>query len=68
MNYHAIRGKFDFPPLLQRRKGRSKYGAKNLKKAEKKSTLPDISLAEKVERYRYLRYGYSLHGRHARRF
>jgi len=68
VNYHAIRGKYDFPALLNRRKGRSKYGAKNLKKADKKSTLPYISLKEKVERYRYLRYGYSNQGRHARRF
>ena len=28
VNYHAIRGKGDFPPLSNRRKGRSKYGAK----------------------------------------
>jgi small subunit ribosomal protein S12 len=28
VNYHAIRGKGDFQPLLNRRKGRSKYGAK----------------------------------------
>jgi small subunit ribosomal protein S12 len=32
VNYHAIRGKGDFPPLLNRRKGRSKYGAKQIKK------------------------------------
>ena len=31
VRYHAIRGQGDFPPLLHRRNGRSKYGAKRPK-------------------------------------
>jgi len=38
VNYHAIRGKGDFPPLLNRRKGRSKYGVKSSKKKSSNDT------------------------------
>jgi len=73
VNYHAIRGKGDFPPLLNRRKGRSKYGARKLKVAEKsvnkdkKEQLTScISLVEKVARYRFLMYGYKMNRRDGR--
>ena len=70
VNYHAIRGKGDFPPLLNRRKGRSKYGARKLKVAEKsvnkdkkEQSTTRISLVEKVARYRFLMYGYKMNRR-----
>lgn len=63
VNYHAIRGKGDFPPLLNRRKGRSKYGAKKLKVGEKTNKIKNkvqspITRYESELRYRYLLYGY----------
>jgi len=63
VNYHAIRGKGDFPPLLNRRKGRSKYGVKNMYKPVKKKSYPSLFLAERVARRLYLQYGYSNHGK-----
>ena len=68
VNYHAIRGKGDFPPLLNRRKGRSKYGARKLKVAEKTTSKNNVkalsvSLEEKQARYRFLMYGYKPHSR-----
>jgi small subunit ribosomal protein S12 len=59
VNYHAIRGKGDFPPLLNRRNGRSKYAAKKLNKAKGWVTEKYLTKIEKEARYRYLRYGYS---------
>jgi hypothetical protein len=65
VNYHAIRGKGDFPPLMNRRKGRSKYGAKRqLDKAtelSQKKTKPLYHFQRK-NTYRFLNYGFSLHG------
>lgn len=71
VNYHAIRGKGDFPPLLNRRKGRSKYGARKLKVAEKTTSKNNVkalsvSLEEKQARYRFLMYGYKPHSRGSR--
>ena len=71
VNYHAIRGKGDFPPLLNRRNGRSKYGAKKLKKVVAKNTLtaeviPGYAL-NYVAKRRFLMYGWSLHKRAPRR-
>ena len=60
VNYHAIRGKGDFPPLLNRRKGRSKYAAKKLNKAVGWVTEKYLLKKEKEARYRYLWYGFSL--------
>lgn len=56
VNYHAIRGKGDFPPLLHRRKGRSKYGAKQPKLVEeKKKTTDEFLLKEQKElKHRFL--------------
>jgi small subunit ribosomal protein S12 len=71
VNYHAIRGKGDFPPLLNRRNGRSKYGAKKLKKAVVKNTvIPEIIpgyALNYVAKRRFLMYGWSLHNRSPRR-
>ena len=53
VNYHAIRGKGDFPALLNRRKGRSKYGAKKMKVPQEKSAIM-LSAKEKKEAYRFL--------------
>ena len=74
VNYHAIRGRGDFPPLLHRRKGRSKYGAKQPssmhKVKEVSSPVPGqrMSLYAKSVKYRFLKYGLSEHGRHPRSF
>ena len=63
VNYHAIRGKGDFPALLNRRQRRSKYGAKQPKKPVKWPSVPFLLLREKIERRRYLTYGFTKHGR-----
>lgn len=63
VNYHAIRGQGDFPALLNRRKGRSKYGAKRLVKPVKHVFVPFATVREKKAKYRYLNYGYALNRR-----
>ena len=60
VNYHAIRGKGDFPPLLNRRKGRSKYAAKQLKKRVPWHFEKYLLKSEKVAKYRRLNYGYAI--------
>jgi len=65
VNYHAIRGKGDFPPLMNRRKGRSKYGAKRqVDKATELSQKKPKPLYhfQRKKTYRLLNYGFSLHG------
>ena len=56
VRYHAIRGKGDFLPLSNRRKGRSKYGAKRPKKVEEKNIHIDGPLLqeEKIQKHRFL--------------
>lgn len=58
VRYHAIRGKGDFPALLNRRNGRSKYGAKRPKLPEKKTTSENLYIfkEDKEAKYRFLRY------------
>ena len=60
VRYHAIRGQGDFPPLLHRRKGRSKYGAKQPKKVEekKKSIEGPLFKDEREAKYRFLWYNF----------
>ena len=60
VNYHAIRGKGDFPPLMHRRKGRSKYGAKQPKIAVEKNKNTDLFLLkeQKELKYRFLWYSF----------
>ena len=61
VNYHAIRGKGDFPPLLNRKKGRSKYGAKQIKDPNAKPLVQFQHMQNQLHRenrYRYLMYGY----------
>lgn len=63
VNYHAIRGKGDFPPLLNRKKGRSKYGAKQIKDPNAKPLFQFKRIVDKhhrATRYRYLIYGHRL--------
>ncbi len=68
VNYHAIRGKGDFPPLLLRKKGRSKYGTKRLvTKVKEVRHYPFVIPQEKIWHQRYLMYGYSNYGRQSRR-
>jgi small subunit ribosomal protein S12 len=50
VRYHAIRGVLDFPPLMARCKGRSKYGTKQRKSTEVKKFL------DKFQKYRFLQY------------
>ena len=66
VNYHAIRGKGDFPPLSNRRKGRSKYGAKKLKKVEEKRDIAKVALPYSAKR-KFLMYGFTLHSYMPRR-
>jgi small subunit ribosomal protein S12 len=56
VRYHAIRGQGDFPPLLHRRKGRSKYGAKRPKipQPDKKDII--LTKLEKEKAYRFLNW------------
>ncbi len=57
VRYHAVRGKGDFPPLMNRRNGRSKYGAKRPKKPETKNNAGEKVLLfkdEKEAKYRFL--------------
>jgi small subunit ribosomal protein S12 len=60
VRYHAIRGKGDFLPLNNRRKGRSKYGAKQPKKVEEKKPTIEGPLFrdEKEAKYRFLWYNF----------
>jgi hypothetical protein len=59
VNYHAIRGKGDFPALMHRRKGRSKYGAKQVKKPDDKKKHETYLLKEQKEsKYRFLWYAF----------
>jgi small subunit ribosomal protein S12 len=59
VNYHAIRGKGDFPALMHRRKGRSKYGAKQVKKPDDKKKHETFLLKEQKElKYRFLWYAF----------
>jgi hypothetical protein len=69
VNYHAIRGKGDFPPLLNRRKCRSKYGAKRPShfKREKWEQLFVLTKKEKLARRRYLCHNFNMNGRMPRR-
>ena len=60
VNYHAIRGKGDFPALMNRRKGRSKYGAKQPKKADEKNKKTEENLLKKQKelKYKFLWYSF----------
>jgi hypothetical protein len=53
VSYHAIRGKGDFPPLLNRRKGRSKYGAKRPKIPQATNSKNNVILTKENKRYFY---------------
>jgi len=66
VNYHAIRGKGDFPALLGRRKGRSKYGAKRPKipQLDKKDVI--LNKEDKEAAYRFLSWKTSIFRRHRR--
>ena len=70
VNYHAIRGKGDFPPLLNIKRGRSKYGAKRLKHPDEKPLVQFDIIYDRYHRetrYRYLRHGYTYQDRPSRR-
>lgn len=54
VRYHAIRGIYDFPPIVLRSKGRSKYATK--KPQSLIDTTIDKSQLTKFQKYRFLQY------------
>jgi small subunit ribosomal protein S12 len=66
VQYHAIRGKGDFAPLLHRRKGRSKYGAKRprIPQVDKKDII--LTKEDKRDAYRFLAWKSGVFKRHVR--
>ena len=64
VRYHAIRGQGDFPPLLHRRKGRSKYGAKRPKIPQPEKGI--LTKQDKEAAYRFLSWNNNIFKRHRR--
>ena len=54
VRYHAVRGVLDFPSLLTRCKGRSKYGTKRPKLSENALALK--AEYTKFQKYKFLQY------------